>query len=266
MTAVSAKRWRSSLPVPAPSAMRTAVSCRREDDPRQHEVRDVRAGNQQHAADDAEEQHQRQPHLPDRRLVEALDMGAVPSVRLRKLDRQRAGHRRELGTRLTDRPAVPQPRHSPVIAEEPLGRCHWTIVSILAPGFDAAGKIEARGHDADTVIAERPSCDDRLPRPRSGQPRSGAATVHSPIRVRVRRGRVPPAARHETSGPGSAGCPARSNTPGVTSVPFTTSGAPPKLRATRGATRGRGRRRRASGCDRATRRRCPAPTSPRSMP
>ena len=79
--------------------------------PREHQVRDVRAGDEQHEADRPEQDQQRLPNpRVDDAFLKAAHDDAPPGVRHRVLLAQTAGERGELRLGLLDRDARPEPR------------------------------------------------------------------------------------------------------------------------------------------------------------
>jgi hypothetical protein len=67
---------------------------------REQQVRDVRARDQQHEGDRAQQQHQRGAHVADHGLVQRLDRHALLGVRVRVLLGEPRGDRLDVGARL----------------------------------------------------------------------------------------------------------------------------------------------------------------------
>ena len=84
---------------------------------REHEVRDVGAGDQEHEADRAEEHEQRRSHVADEVLVQRDDRGAPAFVVLRILRREPGGDGVHLAARGLDGDAFLQPREDPEVVD-----------------------------------------------------------------------------------------------------------------------------------------------------
>ncbi len=83
-TTDSVRSCRISRPRPAPSATRTASSVPSRRRTREQQVRDVRARDQQHEADGAEQHEQRRSHVAEHQVAQSDRVERQPAIRLRK--------------------------------------------------------------------------------------------------------------------------------------------------------------------------------------
>ena len=129
-TRPSVSTCRTSRRRAAPIAIRTATLAPPRGSPRQHQVGDVGARDQQHAADRAEQHEQRTPgffrHQP---VVDRRHLDAPAPVRLREFRLELAGDRFHLLLRLGDR----------VARLDPADHARDVVVACLAAGSTRSG-------------------------------------------------------------------------------------------------------------------------------
>ncbi len=124
---------------------------------REQQVRDVDAGDQQHAGHDQHQQADRGAHASHHVFVQGLDedaeVGVVVRIRLGELTR----HDVEAPLRLGDRDARREPTHGaqPVRAPNVHQACERTRGRQWQPHVHLGGVIEARRHDADDGVGDR---------------------------------------------------------------------------------------------------------------
>jgi hypothetical protein len=128
--------------------------------PGEQQVADIRAGDQQHEGDRAEQQQQRLPRIADERVAEKLRLVPRSLILLRELAFELRGQRRELGLRVGQRSTRLQ-------ASDPVDSTRPSVVPAPRPG--AAARRGCRSSSF----------------PESGSPRAGR---RSPSAARRRAG------------------------------------------------------------------------------
>ena len=119
----------------------------------QQQVGDVRAADEQHEADHAEEQHRRQTEFaPDQRLVHRLDDDAAPFVRVGELPRQAVSHARHVVVCGLEAHAGLHPSDGLQRVDPSQGGT--TVRGNERPDAGAAQQLKLFGHDADHGIRQ----------------------------------------------------------------------------------------------------------------
>jgi hypothetical protein len=137
--------------------------------PRQEQVRDVAARDQQDERDAGEEQNDRAAELLDDFAVQRLNVRAVAAAELRHLFFDAAGDGGHFRLRLRDRDAVAQSRHYPQVMTAPiqLDRLGDRRPEVRRRAALAPRELEVRGHDShhgmrDAIQLDRAAGDRRI--------------------------------------------------------------------------------------------------------